>query len=234
MKLKKIASLMLAGIMAVSMLTACDTASNGNTNGNDDVIVTPAPTSIVTAVNNGQSATNKVKIDFTADASLDAALAKAVKAVGEGFTNGELDVQLSRLTGINFVGKGYLFGGAGEKGNMYATVNAADPKYDNSAEKTGKYDGTVVERIFAVPQLNIMADKAAAEKAAAHHIDSVVAMLDDTTLDDNTQNGQKYYDFDYTGSVSMVSSTAIDGTVNYYYAFVITQTATLKTLEPVD
>ena len=38
MKLKKIASLMLAGIMAVSMLTACDTASN---NGDDNGITPP-------------------------------------------------------------------------------------------------------------------------------------------------------------------------------------------------
>ncbi len=37
MKLKKIASLMLAGIMAVSMLTACDTTSAG-----DDTVVPPA------------------------------------------------------------------------------------------------------------------------------------------------------------------------------------------------
>ena len=37
MKLKKIASLMMAGIMAVSMLTACDTTSAG-----DDTVVPPA------------------------------------------------------------------------------------------------------------------------------------------------------------------------------------------------
>ena len=38
MKLKKIASLVLAGIMAVSMLTACDTTSAGD----DDTVVPPA------------------------------------------------------------------------------------------------------------------------------------------------------------------------------------------------
>ena len=36
MKLKKIASLALAGIMAVSMLTACDTTSNTPDTGDDD------------------------------------------------------------------------------------------------------------------------------------------------------------------------------------------------------
>ena len=33
MKLKKIASLMLAGVMAVSMLAGCNTTSNGGNNG---------------------------------------------------------------------------------------------------------------------------------------------------------------------------------------------------------
>ena len=35
MKLKKIASLMLAGLMAVSMLAGCQTASNGGNNGGE-------------------------------------------------------------------------------------------------------------------------------------------------------------------------------------------------------
>ena len=35
MKLKKIASLMLAGVMAVSMLAGCNTASNGGNNGGE-------------------------------------------------------------------------------------------------------------------------------------------------------------------------------------------------------
>ena len=35
MKLKKIASLMLAGVMAASMLAGCNTASNGGNNGGE-------------------------------------------------------------------------------------------------------------------------------------------------------------------------------------------------------
>ena len=44
-------------------------------------------------------------------------------------------------------------------------------------------------------------------------------------------SGDKYCDFSYTGTVSMVSSTANDGTVNYYFAVVITQTTAVKTLK---
>ena len=53
MKLKKIASLAMAGVMAVSMLAGC---SGTNVDDDNDVVVTPSASSIVTAVNNGQSA----------------------------------------------------------------------------------------------------------------------------------------------------------------------------------
>ena len=78
MKLKKIASLMLAGVMAVSMLTACDTTSNdGDDNQGDDNIVIPVDDSLATAVNNELSAAVKNTLPITADSNLEAAL-KAV------------------------------------------------------------------------------------------------------------------------------------------------------------
>ena len=65
MKLKKIASLMLAGIMAVSMLTACDTASNSG----DDNGITP-PTDDITPAGYSQtildSTSNVIKSMTTA------------------------------------------------------------------------------------------------------------------------------------------------------------------------
>ena len=70
MKLKKIASLAMAGVMAVSMLAGC---SGTNVDDDNDVVVTPSASSIVTAVNNGQSAANAVKVEFTSDSELDAA-----------------------------------------------------------------------------------------------------------------------------------------------------------------
>ena len=211
MKLKKIASLMLAGVMAVSMLAGCSTANdnNGNNGDNNNNVVTP--TSIVTAVNNGQSATNAVKIDFTSDATLDAALSKAVKAIGENRDAYGLNEQLTRLTGIDWGTWDFL----------------GDEVAANSSED----DGRVVECMMAMPLMNDMADKAAAEKYVAKIVNEMVAMLDDTTLTTNTAYDSKYCDFSYTGTVSMVSSTANDGTVNYYFAVVITQTTAVKTLK---
>ena len=215
MKLKKIASLMLAGVMAVSMLAGCSTANdnNGNNGDNNNNVVTP--TSIVTAVNNGQSATNAVKIDFTSDATLDAALSKAVKAIGENRDAYGLNEQLTRLTGIDWGTWDFL-------GDEVGLTPA------NSSED----DGRVVECMMAMPLMNDMADKAAAEKYVAKIVNEMVAMLDDTTLTTNTAYDSKYCDFSYTGTVSMVSSTANDGTVNYYFAVVITQTTAVKTLKP--
>ena len=62
MKLKKIASLMLAGIMAVSMLAGCGEASSNSTETPD---VTPVTG--VAATVNGELNANKDKISFTDD-----------------------------------------------------------------------------------------------------------------------------------------------------------------------
>ena len=223
MKLKKIASLMLAGVMAVSMLAGCNNAPvDDNTGDNNGNVVTP--TSIVTAVNNGQSATNRVKIDFTADAALDSALTKAVKSIGHHRDEVGLNNELVRLTGNDLIDNQMFY--TGDANTYFGTT--VDPNND----PWKNIDGTVIEGMAAMPLMNVMSDKAAAEKAAAKIINEVVAELDDTTYAEGvTMSGDKYCDFSYTGTVSMVSSVENDGTVNYYFAFVITQTTAVKTLK---
>ena len=223
MKLKKIASLMLAGVMAVSMLAGCNSAPvDDNTDDNNGNVVTP--TSIVTAVNDGQSATNRVKINFTADAALDSALTKAVKSIGDRWDSTGLNVEMVRLTGNDLIDNQTFY--TGDSVGYYGTT--VDPNED----PWKNIDGTVIEGMAAMPLMNVMSDKAAAEKAAAKIINEVVAELDDTTYaEGNTVSGEKYCDFSYTGTVSMVSSVENDGTVNYYFAFVITQTTAVKTLK---
>ena len=223
MKLKKIASLMLAGVMAVSMLAGCNSAPvDDNTDDNNGNVVTP--TSIVTAVNDGQSATNRVKINFTADAALDSALTKAVKSIGDRWDSTGLNVEMVRLTGNDLIDNQTFY--TGDSVGYYGTT--VDPNED----PWKNIDGTVIEGMAAMPLMNVMSDKAAAEKAAAKIINEVVAELDDTTYaEGKTVSGEKYCDFSYTGTVSMVSSVENDGTVNYYFAFVITQTTAVKTLK---
>ena len=225
MKLKKIASLALAGIMAVSMLTACDTASNGNTNGGDDVVVTPAPTSIVTAVNNGQSATNKVKINFTSDASLDAALTKAVKAVGDKNGKGELENYMTNLTGVK-VGISEVT----ETTGVTSETVGFWPHQKIEWSTDSNVDGKVITEMDVIRIDNLLSEDAAL-KNVAKKIDEVVAELDATTYG-NFSADEKYADYAYAGTVSMVSAVNVDGTTSYFVAYTITQTTSIKTLAP--
>ena len=98
MKLKKIASLMLAGVMAVSMLTACDTTSNTpvDPDGDGNVDVTPAAgkSSVFAsalAENEDWGDIASLKIDMKDDADLQSALDAAAQNVGtatiEDFTH---------------------------------------------------------------------------------------------------------------------------------------------------
>ena len=158
MKLKKIASLMLAGVMAVSMLAGCNSAPvDDNTDDNNGNVVTP--TSIVTAVNDGQSATNRVKIDFTADAALDSALTKAVKSIGDRWDSTGLNVELVRLTGNDLIDNQMFYTGDTNT-NFGTTVNPNNDPWKN-------IDGTVIEGMAAIPLMDVMSDNAAAVKAAA-------------------------------------------------------------------
>ena len=83
MKLKKIASLALAGIMAVSMLTACDTTSNTpeGPNGNDDVITTPV-NDMTSAFQSGLSDKAELKVNMSYSEDLQDDLAYAAGEVG--------------------------------------------------------------------------------------------------------------------------------------------------------
>ena len=83
MKLKKIASLALAGIMAVSMLTACDTTSNTpvGPDGGDDVITTPV-NDMTSAFQLEMSKKAKMKVNMSYSEDLQDDLAFAAGEVG--------------------------------------------------------------------------------------------------------------------------------------------------------
>ena len=80
MKLKKIASLALAGIMAVSMLAGCSGSSSSNSTEEPDV--TPVVTDVVAGANNviNGYAKNVLGISYTEDADLAKALEAAASS----------------------------------------------------------------------------------------------------------------------------------------------------------
>ena len=247
MKLKKIASLMLAGVMAVSMLTAC--GSNGNTgngnNGNENPDPTPATTSVVDAVNKGQSAANAVKIDFTVNSELDNALAKAVSVYGndadENLTIGnnnrpvfisEVAGAITRMTGLESVSAnpanpGYSTAGWVDADTGFLTgevIRAQAIAHDKDAK--GK-----VYTLFAVNQFPAVWTEEAALNMVAQAADDMIAGLDAHSDVEGLKAGQKYYTYGYDGNISMVSVKNLDGTTDYYVAYVVNQTVTESTLK---
>ena len=215
MKLKKIVSLALAGVLAVSMLAGC--SGKGTGNGGDGEVVIPSDSSIVSAVNNGQSVGNKVKINFTSDDGLDAALAKAVT-----LTEGNLQENVEKLAGIanKLTKSNELFDDR--------TTNEVNDVVEKEYVKDGTtYTKVVVEPVYALTE-------EAALKMAADKIDEEVAKLVATTYrdsgSDKTEDGDNYLDFTYTGIVSMASVENY-GNTSYYVAYVINQTIAVEKLE---
>ena len=83
MKLKKIASLALAGVMAVSMLAGCSTTSTTpeDPNGGDDVITTPV-NDMTSAFQSGLSSKAELKVNMSYSEDLQDDLAYAAGEVG--------------------------------------------------------------------------------------------------------------------------------------------------------
>ena len=220
MKLKKIASLMLAGVMAVSMLAGCSGKGNGGDNNNGgNTVVEPSTSSIVKAFNDGQDEDNEVKVTFSSDASLDAALKKAIENAGEDAfeviaDNGTYGSPLDEVS--DYVGR--LMGKAYDPDLLDITT----------ANKDGQ-SATIFN--ISWTSSTIYWTEEDAVNAAARAMNEGVADLKATTKEDGMKVGDKYYDFSYTGTVSMVSAKQEGGSTVYYVAYTITQTAAEQTVK---
>ena len=235
MKLKKIASLALAGLMAVSMLAGCSgNGGNGAGNGNSgDITAENNTSSVVSAVNNGQSVTNDVKITFTSDASLDAALKKVVELYGDnslgvnGAGQQTFKNAITSLTGL----EEYMPKDLGISDTTTMTTNGFlnGKRGYIKADDTKAVGGKTFTKLYAyaVPALN----EQAALNMVASEVDDIVSELSATTYDKNLTVGEHYYDYSYTGTISMVSAQISNGATVYYVAGTISQTVTDQTWE---
>ena len=207
MKLKKIASLMLAGVMAVSMLAGCSNGSNGNANsGNGNTVVTPSASGIVSAFNNGQDEDNKAKVTFSSDATFDAAVKKAIENAGDSANSVVNEVWVKALI-------------AGLTGANY---NSSWNDFDTEAEKNGE-KVTVLE-LETYGSGSYWTENAAMEEAA-RDVNEKIAELKATTKDSSMNEGDTYYDYTYTGNVSMVAAQQESGATVYYVAYTVTRAA---------
>ena len=205
MKLKKFAAMMLAGVMAVSMLAGCSgKGTNGGNNGGNTV-VEPSDSSVVAAFNDKQSKSNKVKVEFSADADLDAALAKAVEAVGiEHWNKGIVEYIIAAQTGIN-EGDNDDFFDANDQDNL----------------KNGATHTSLVVKKFGSENYW---SEAAAVNSIMNDVNTTIAGLDEDTYKDNVTK-DKYFKYEYEGTASLVSVEKANGAKVYYIAYTITQTA---------
>ena len=214
MKLKKIASLMLAGVMAVSMLAGC--SGKGTDNGNDgNTEVKPTTSNAVSVMNDAQSA-----VKFEANSDFDAALAAAAKKAehakvaqaGFNVVKVEEDPVYTELEKKLDVDAGLI-----KKNNdiFFNTSNDGATKGGTSATLTGLW------RVEA----DGLTEKAALEQIAEDmkgKINDAEKYPETVTLNDN-----KTYAATYTGNVSIVTVNTSDKgetATAYYIAVSVTQT----------
>ena len=205
MKLKKIVSLALAGVMAVSMLAGC--ANNGGNGGNDsgkEPVTQPA------AFNDAQSSTNKAKVVFSNDASLDAALAKAVKINGQGADEYAVESDVRYITGILNTG-------------LWIEETNTDKSVDGAT--------ATVSDCFVINSANAWTEEAAINMAAEKADEYIAALIDTTYEKGVTEADETYYDYSYTGKVSMVKVDNTTGTTDYYFFYAVTQTCKAEVLD---
>ena len=238
MKLKKIASLALAGVMAVSMLTACNTTSNDNDDNQDDDIVIPVDDSFAVDINNELNTAQKNTLTITADSDLEALLNKVADkfddhslqiTAGEVVTAFVLDSQSTvpqdarHLMGLK------------DDASLTTAVNGGvasswAPDGWNSVKNAGNYvwkyfgenDSTETTLDF------IVVDGGQTEEGLAHEVaNQLEALMTENRMPGEAVVGTKDYDYDYTGHVASIKLDNLRGDESFYVVAVeITKTPT--------
>ena len=215
MKLKKIASLMLAGIMAVSMLTACGDGSkapvdDGTETPDVDVSTSASADTFVAALSN--DARNNVTA--VANADLDAALEDAV----EIYFNDWVAADYGRFFGV----PGFTIGNGADA--RYSQIGRAVAKAMGNAEDQiqdvdGDKDATVAVETYAVN--GSVSDQAILENLAAK-MDQSIRNLDASYTTDGSDiwgYNDGLVECDYEVSTSIVTATGkymgVDVTVKF-------------------
>ena len=215
MKLKKIAALALAGVMAVSMLAGC--AGKGTDDKKD-----PTDTSGVTAAAVigalDESVTKMVK--FSESTALGSTVDKMVQYLGVDAAKG-LTATTAATQMVKF-----------DK-NLSSTYY-----FNNTKAKTAKEDD--VKKEASITYVAVLADvnKNYADTAVVKQLADLVktASVQDPSLTlpnlnktsknytDSETSKDYYYAFSYTGNMSVTKLTELNGTVNYVLAFTVTRT----------
>ena len=210
MKLKKIASLALAGLMAVSMLAGC--GNNGGTIDEGTVTASTLTGKVISALDEDTAK----EVAFSSSTTLDAAIAKAIQQVG---VKGAITVDLLNKINSDISEKTVLAevgstGDESDKDQAKADGKKASATYIMGTDfTTGASEDYVVKEIAAQLDKDVL--NTLKDKLVSHSITY--------TIDDD----EYYYTFKYTGELSVVEvSDVVTGVTDYVVAYTITRTPT--------
>ena len=229
MKLKKIASLMLAGVMAVSMLTACGGNTVDDTQKPEEPDVTPSTSASAQTLVSNMSKKAQNMVTAVSNSDLDAALKSAVE---DYFSNADV-VKYGQVFEIYPYGYGVNPSDArrtdiGEA--LVKNLNAYDDEIGNLNNIGFKADARTAVEVYGVN--GSVTDKDVLEQLG-HKITQSVENLhpDDTDKYDNAEHVTQYIDYDYEVSVSIVTADGrvwgIEDTVKFV-AVAVTRTGTVE------
>ena len=221
MKLKKIASLMLAGVMAISMLAGC---SNGGNTDEDKTETNDLSAAVVAALSEN---TTKY-VTFTANDDLaDAITVLKAKYGTEGLANN------FTIDNLNKVNSAYTT--ANSLSSVSINTNGATADQIEAAMKADT--ATYAVKQSQIANFPVGANEATVAKAIAKRIDSDIASAASAlpaqtgVYTVNANGNQAAYsgrvNFTYTGTVSVYGDTNTEtGIVTYYLVYTITRTGT--------
>ena len=201
MKLKKIASLMLAGVMAISMLAGCSTNGNGDDKGEE--VVTGISAAFASYLSDDT-------VKFSDSNSDQSVLNKAVKEVE--------DSAIRKVSSVKSVATGTE--------PLVAVVDAIEP--NDNLGNVGKdavkalTKKTTYIALYEAP--GEMAQSAVlAQVATALDNKLTSATLPENSLNNSVSVGNQadYYTYTYTGSVSAEKVSAKNGDTSAWYVLVV-------------
>ena len=219
MKLKKIASLALAGVMAVSMLAGCSGKGNNSGNNNGNGVVTATGVNADTVIAALKDATTEA-VKVTASSELQNELETVVKYLGDAsFSIGHRDFDFDKDNMTIFTGVDYV----------------DDIDFDD--EDNYKKAQTVIFTCAtsAIDGVGNDVDDTISKLAIARSIDADIdsLVLKENDLDDGEEvkDGDDYYTFNYTAELAVVKISNAAGQTAYVYACTVTCTPSAATVE---
>ena len=219
MKLKKIASLALAGIMAVSMLAGCKDGSSQEDPSSSSQV--PTTTNVVTYANDALTGAQKGVFTFKSSSELDTILQAAANDKSK-FTSQEIATSYDGAT-VVWCGN-----------NNKDLEDAVKGKVQDNAIVIGQFTGAPAanggkdQKIVRVYAVSGAFDEKTAIKNVIDGFDVNNTEINVANYPDHVYIGTTAYDAEYAGEISAVKVTSNDNTAktSWVVAIVITQSVT--------